>query len=27
MKFRLSDRQVGVLFMLPLLVAVGVFLV
>ncbi len=27
MKFRLSDRQVGVLFMLPLIVAVGVFLV
>lgn len=27
MRFRLSDRQVGVLFMLPLLVAVGVFLV
>ena len=26
MKFRLSDRQVGVLFMLPLLIAVGVFL-
>lgn len=27
MKFRLSDRQVGVLFMLPLILAVGVFLV
>lgn len=27
MKLRLSDRQVGVLFMLPLIVAVGVFLV
>ena len=27
MKFRLSDRQVGVLFMLPLIIAVGVFLV
>lgn len=27
MRFRLTDRQVGVLFMLPLLVAVGVFLV
>jgi multiple sugar transport system permease protein len=27
MKFRLSDRQVGVLFMLPLIIAVAVFLV
>lgn len=27
MKFRLSDRQVGVLFMLPLILAVAVFLV
>ena len=27
MKFRLSDRQVGVLFMLPLILAVGIFLV
>ena len=27
MKLRLSDRQVGVLFMLPLIIAVGVFLV
>lgn len=27
MKLRLSDRQVGVLFMLPLILAVGVFLV
>lgn len=27
MKFRLSDRQVGVLFMLPLIIAVGIFLV
>ena len=27
MKFRLSDRQVGVLFMLPFLVAVALFLV
>jgi ABC-type sugar transport system permease subunit len=27
MRFRLSDRQVGVLFMLPLILAVGVFLV
>jgi multiple sugar transport system permease protein len=26
-KFRLSDRQVGVLFMLPLILAVGIFLV
>ncbi|NMJ41090.1 sugar ABC transporter permease [Roseomonas sp. JC162] len=27
MRFRLSDRQVGVLFMLPLILAVGIFLV
>ena len=27
MKFRLSDRQVGVLFMLPLILAVAIFLV